>query len=417
MNPDRSLGGLNRAELAVLVREYLLLGHLIDRAGMPHLIGPYGRDGMTEVAIDEWLGASPVYTRRMQRALGFAGTDVATIFKGMQLDIGAPPEFMDFRYTVHGPDSGEFELAHCGALMDVEPMGDEFVTAMCHHIEDPTFDATALATHAGARVRPLHRPPRIPADRHPHCHWTVEIDRSAPQVADPPPTVRMASTLAASVELADSGPDHSENLPSGSQGRTDYSGELQPDLRLGDFSHSTLLRLADEVCLQGHLLAMSFIAAIEERHGRGAAVEIGTRQFTGIAGLAADRLARLLNVPRDLDGVVSVLLVHPAFRPAEYVDLRVERRGDVVSVGVANCAGANESGIDNWIGLLINGADQPLQALVAGVDPRCRVARVEASPGELATWEITRGEEPQAEANEVTLARFSTGADFSFSRS
>jgi hypothetical protein len=162
---------------------------------------------------------------------------------------------------------------------------------------------------------------------------------------------------------------------------------------------------------------MSFIAAIEERHGRGAAVEIGTRQFTGIAGLAADRLARLLNVPRDLDGVVSVLLVHPAFRPVEYVDLRVERTGDVVSVGVANCAGAHESGIDNWIGLLINGADQPLQALVAGVDPRCHVARVEASAGELATWEITSGEEPQAEAAEVTLARFSTGADFSFSRS
>ena len=41
---------------------------------------------MTEIAIEEWMGASPVYTRRMQRTLGFGGPDddgVATIFKGL----------------------------------------------------------------------------------------------------------------------------------------------------------------------------------------------------------------------------------------------------------------------------------------------------------------------------------------------
>ncbi len=54
---------------------------------------------MAQIAIEEWAGASPIYTRRMQRALGFEGDDVVTIFKGMQLDIGAPPQFMDFRYT------------------------------------------------------------------------------------------------------------------------------------------------------------------------------------------------------------------------------------------------------------------------------------------------------------------------------
>ena len=149
--------GRSRADLAALVREYLLLGHLIDRAGMPHLIGPYGRDGMAAIAVDEWMGASPVYTRRMQQALGFTGDDVTTVFKGMQLDIGAPPEFMDFRYVGHDTGRGEFQLAHCGALVDVEPMGDDYVVAMCHHIEDPTFDATALATHPGARGAP--RPP------------------------------------------------------------------------------------------------------------------------------------------------------------------------------------------------------------------------------------------------------------------
>ena len=88
----------------------------------------------------------------MQQALGYAPStpghgDVVTIFKGLQLDIGAPPQFMDFRYTVHDPWHGEFHLDHCGALMDVEPMGPDYVRSMCHDIEDPTFDATAVATN------------------------------------------------------------------------------------------------------------------------------------------------------------------------------------------------------------------------------------------------------------------------------
>jgi hypothetical protein len=63
------------------VPEYLLAGHLIDRAGMPHLVGAFGRDIMRDIAIEEWMGASPVYTKRMQRALGFEGDSVETIFK------------------------------------------------------------------------------------------------------------------------------------------------------------------------------------------------------------------------------------------------------------------------------------------------------------------------------------------------
>ncbi len=69
---------------------------------------------MAEVAIEEWQASSPWYTRRMQRALKFEGDDVVTIFKGMQLDIGAPPQFMDFRYRVHDRDHGEFWLDTAG---------------------------------------------------------------------------------------------------------------------------------------------------------------------------------------------------------------------------------------------------------------------------------------------------------------
>src|SRR5258708_19544219 len=55
-------------------------------------------------------------------------------------------------------------------------MGEDLVVSMCHHIEDPTFDGTAVATNPRARIRPIHRPPRTPAGRSPHCHWTVKID-------------------------------------------------------------------------------------------------------------------------------------------------------------------------------------------------------------------------------------------------
>ena len=149
---------------------------MIDRSGMAWCISAWGREEMLQIAIEEWAGASPIYTRRMQTALKYEGVDIFTIFKGLQLDIGAPPQFMDFRYTVHDRWHGEFHLDHCGALLDVEPMGPDYVKGMCHDIEDPTFDATAVATNPRAQVRPIHRPPRVPAGRTPHCAWTVIID-------------------------------------------------------------------------------------------------------------------------------------------------------------------------------------------------------------------------------------------------
>jgi hypothetical protein len=83
---------------------------------------------------------------------------------------------MDVHYEVVDENHGYFELAHCGALMDAEPFGDVMVTNMCHHIEDGTFDVTAQAVNPKARIRPVHRPPRVPGDRVAHCRWEVVID-------------------------------------------------------------------------------------------------------------------------------------------------------------------------------------------------------------------------------------------------
>ena len=246
---------------------------------------------MLQIAIEEWMGASPIYTKRMQKALKFEGDDVITIFKGLQLDIGAPPQFMDFRYTVHDRWHGEFHLDHCGALMDVEPMGEDYVRGMCHDIEDPTFDATAVATNRKAQIRPIHRPPRAPADRHPHCAWTVIIDESYPEVGDIPRWTSFA-------EPAPPEPNSTRSIPMAT-GQSDYSGELVSDFDFGAFSHSALVRIADEVCLQMHLLNLSFVIAVGKRAGTDTelANKICTKQLTGIAGIAAERIHRALGLP------------------------------------------------------------------------------------------------------------------------
>ena len=142
---NATLADFSRQALCHLGREYLLIGHLQDRVGLPLVAQQFGGDAYVRFSIDEWMAASPIYSRRMQRALGFEGSEVGTVFKNLQLDIGAPPQFMDFQFRLDGPDRGEFWLPHCGALLDVEPFGEKQVKRMCHDIEDRTFDATAAA--------------------------------------------------------------------------------------------------------------------------------------------------------------------------------------------------------------------------------------------------------------------------------
>jgi hypothetical protein len=304
---------LSREELATLVPELLLIGQLIDRSGMAHCISAWGRDEMLQIAIEEWAAASPLYTKRMQKALKYEGVDIFTLFKGLQLDIGAPPQFMDFRYTVHDRWHGEFHLDHCGALLDVEPMGEDYVHGMCHDIEDPTFDATALATNRKAQVRPIHRPPRVPSGRNPHCAWTVIIDESYPDVPFIPAMDVVAASLAHGTEL--------DPIEPNDDGNADYSGDLLADVDFGAFSHSALVRIADEVCLQMHLLVLSFTIAVRARAKGDVALEesIRTKQLIGIAGVAAERIHKALKLSSGVEGALRVLELHPLLNPAAYV--------------------------------------------------------------------------------------------------
>jgi hypothetical protein len=390
---------LSREQLATLIPELLLIGQMIDRSGMAWCISNFGREEMLQIAIEEWAGCSPIYTRRMQKALRYQGDDVITIFKGLQLDIGAPPQFMDFRYTVHDRWHGEFQLDHCGALLDVEPMGEDYVRGMCHDIEDPTFDATAVATNPKAQVRPIHRPPRAPADRHPHCAWTVIIDESYPPVSGIPALDVIRRTRAASTEL--------DPIDPSDEGQSDYSGALVSDFDFGAFSHSALVRMADEVCLQMHLLNLSFILAVGKRAGTNTelATEICTKQLIGLAGIAAERVHTALGLPGGIEGAVRLLELHPLFNPTAYAS--AEFGPDTVH---AQRSPAHEDGA--WISLLGPGEVRPLQAIVAAIDPHLDVEIT----GTETDWtaRVIETDTASKELPEVAVVKFSGGATFVF---
>jgi hypothetical protein len=389
---------LSRQELAILVPELLLIGHMIDRSGMAWCIQEWGRDEMVQIAIEEWAGASPIYTERMQRALNYVGNDVPTIFKGLQLDIGAPPQFMDFRYTIHDRWHGEFHLDHCGALLDVEPMGDEYVFGMCHTIEDPTFDATAVATNPRAQMRPVHRPPRVPSDRHPHCAWTVIIDESYPPAESIPALDIVRETRAANWEL--------DAIDRSDEGVADYSGPLVSDFDFSAYSHSALVRMADEVCLQMHLLYLSFAIAVRARAGSDVklADSICTRQLIGVAGLGADRIHRALSLPGGIAGVLKVFELHPLFNPVGYINAEAHAQLQVHQSPAHDDAA--------WISLCSPESVQPLQAIATAIDPHIEVRVTGTGTDWIA--ELSESDTAATELPEVSIAKVSGGATFEF---
>ena len=381
----KELEASSRAELAVLGREWLLHGHLQDRVGMPLVHTGRTREEMEAVAIEEWMAASPVYSLRTQKALKFGAGDVPTILKNIQLDIGAPPHFMDFRCKVDDANHGEFWLAHCGALLDVEPMGEDYVHGMCHAIEDPTFDATAGATNPRAQVRPVHRPPRVPAGREPHCHWTITIDPGFPPVDAHPyrwiVEKSKIATIATEVPFA-----NGREVEAG--GWDDYAHDFDPDFELEDLSHRALVTVLQEVAVQSHLLLRGFAVAVAERYGEDVALELVPRIFAGLAGMTAQRLVPVLELKeRDAYDVARLLQLHPMFWPRTYVDLRVEVLDDVATalfdrampdVGRSrrlHLAGATGRGKRPWTRRDRAGG-QSAGCMSAGCDPRRRTLRV-----------------------------------------
>jgi hypothetical protein len=411
--PD-SLAHRSRQELCILGREYLLIGHLQDRVGLPLATKLVGEEAQVQLSIDEWMGASPIYSLRMQQVLGFEGNDVGTVFKNLQLDIGAPPQFMDFQFRLDRPEYGEFWLAHCGALLDVEPFGEKRVKRMCWDIEDPTFDATAAATHPCMKMRPIHRPPRVDRDdgngvgRWPHCRWSVYIDDEGVPYEQHPNLPRMRETRLADIPI---------ELPAQSRepgGWEDYSGPFDPGFQLEDVGHRPLLAICQEAAVQAHLLGRSLLLNVDQRHGEDEARALGRGQAIGAAAVGAYRLKRALGLGDDIAAIVEVFRLHPHFMPRTYVDFRAEVTGErSARIEIADCPALEEADTHSWFACLAEDPPPALQAIATLVNPRAVVRAVDPGKARFA-WDVSIDPtaEPRGEPDEMKIARISRGVDF-----
>nr|MDT0524686.1 hypothetical protein [Streptomyces sp. DSM 41633] len=127
------------------------------------------------------------------------------------------------------------------------------------------------------------------------------IDESYPDVDDIPALEVIGRTRAAQTVL--------DPVDPSDEGESDYSGPLLSDFDFAAFSHSALVRIADEVCLQMHLLNLSFILAVGARAGADTALatDICTKQLIGVAGIGAERIHKALDLPGGIEGAVRVL--------------------------------------------------------------------------------------------------------------
>jgi hypothetical protein len=362
-----TLDDLDRPTLVRVAYEYMLFGMLATRAMLPNAILIGGdMDLLNGIAIDEWMGASPIYTARMRRLMGIEGDDIEAIMKALQLDVGFVHGYMDVAYKLIDERHGEFWLRHCGALLDAEPMGEDQVFGMCHTIEDPTFDATALATNPRARIRPIHRPPRQPADRHPHCHWTIEIDPANEPVGPAKLTGRVGALPLASVA----------NEARAGAGMQDYRGPLRPEFRLTDLSDGALAAVSREFQVQSHLLLGAAEMAFAERFDEATARKVSVDSAVGAAWTVSERLARALRTSGDAAGVALVLGLHPMIPPGFERSVAVD--GDRVSVrATTSVPGLLAEDHAGYPGVLARGDTESIAAMVhavaptAGVEVRC----------------------------------------------
>ena len=191
------------------------------------------------------------------------------------------------------------------------------------------------------------------------------------------------------------------------EGQADYSGPLLSDVDFAAFSHSALVRIADEVCLQMHLLMLSFTLAVRARANGDAALEesIRYKSLTGIAGVAAERIKNALNIPADAGGALRVLELHPLLNPAAYVSANVDPEYLHVRRSPAHDDGA-------WISLVSPAADRPVQAIVHAVDPHLR-AELGGTDTDW-TVRVVAAETASEEFSEVAVCKVSGGASWVF---
>jgi hypothetical protein len=400
--------GLDRDELIALAHEHMLSGLLSVKAVTPLLFvgGDLPLEEQPLLSIDQWMGASPVYSARLKEAMAFDGDDVPTIFKALQLDVGFVHQYMDVKYQVNAQYDGEFWLPHCGALLDVEPFGEDMVFNMCHTIEDPTFDATALAHNPKARIRPIHRPPRIPVNRAPHCHWTLVIDDANDPVPPIPRTEEVRALALSSLPNERSG-DRTD-------GRDDYTGEFDPSFRLNGLSTSALRALVTEFAVQTHLLIASNEFAIADRTDISTARRLQEDGWVSLSWILAERLMANLALGEGADAVASALALTAAIPPGFDRDLNVS--GDHLSMTlIPRHAGLLDPEHPGWVGSLARGSATPYENTARGAGMEVTSTTVDVVDGVInVEMDLHAAPADRVEPDAVQLSRIGLAAGWRF---
>ncbi|HKE12420.1 MAG TPA: hypothetical protein VKE73_12710, partial [Myxococcota bacterium] len=316
--------------------------------------------------------------------------------------------YMDVGWKLLDSRHGEFWLRRCGALLDVEPHGRERVIGMCHHIEDPTFDATAYATNPRARIRPIHRPPRTPADRVPHCHWTIEIDPANEPVSAAAHTGTVSALALARIENA----CVAESEP---QGMTDYAGPFDPEFRLGRLSSAALAAVAREFQAQVHLLSCSAEITLVERLGRARARELISAQWTATSWTAGLRLARVLDETAGGARAVAAVLCRLATLPPGF-HRSAEFSGDRVHLALEpRSADLLDPEHPGWLGLLARGETGGLEAAAQAAEPRARLTDFSTRSGRVEMeFSVLHGAAAAKAPPAAAFMPLSTATSFSF---
>ncbi len=386
-DPDFRIEQFEHSTLAWYGREVMLANHIHDRAIMPQLAMQFGMAAQTRAACDEWMGASPIYNRRNRALQNIGGDDVETIFKAFQLDIGAPHTFLQFHWHLDSNNDGQFWLTHCGAYNHVrrithaDPASE---TQICHHMEDPTFDATVMSVNPLARCRPIFRPPHGEIPSAGPCRWRVFIGDD--MVLNEPATVlaSVSESLAARFKFAEFHPD--------SDGMADYSGPFKRDFRLEDFAHNVLARQCREFALDVHLLQRACYTSIARDHGEATAWEMASEQWRAMAPVYMHRLRKLANIVDDTMSAILKLLQLDPFLPQDYLLCKSALIGEShARFWIEDCAAIRDTPA-GLVGLLLQEGSTALDAPVGAINPKARVKPLvdcpEAEGKALRAWDI-----------------------------
>lgn len=376
---------LEKKTMARFAREVMLCNQIHDRGLLPLVAGRWGSDAMTTQAINEWMGSSPIYNSRIRKLHNIQGDGVDVIFKGFQLDIGAPHMWLKFHYDVQSHDLGFFWLTSCGAYDGVRGMtgGDiKAETQICVHMEDPTFDATVMAVNRGARCKPVFRPPHggdIPAEG--PCRWEVSISDHIGLVEENPQTAMIEATRAGQFQFT--------QPASTNDGLADYSGTFKPDFRLEDLSTAMLSVQLKEFALDVHLLQRSSYLSVERNFGDAAVLELISEHCKAMAPVYHARMRRLFKIEgNDMTAILKLLQLDHHFVP-EYVRTGVELIDEQHGrFWIEACDAIDDGSTSGVLTGLWRGEVIGLQQIVEDINPRAVVTATKADGNRRFVYDI-----------------------------